>query len=300
MGELLTIHPSWRGAPPFPIYRNPDSKDRKELMLRDEHRALRFFLAGDGSLYAGNAWEFLHSDEHTHLLNVFDASPFWSGELWLPGPHFPTGFGMTMRSDVRETARGYVRPDGSQHLDAEYNPRETILLARMSHYIARERGLLDQSVSWRRFTLGLSMQFEPIPPLPGFRVNEKIFPNSRAYVFLHGDGHLYVFDRDVDHFEAMHQLREAERALYPRALRCHSGGAGPVVGMQLGGNGNMHLRFSEVTQPLQFLLDNRNFRECFGEQIDFEVSESEIAIARQVASKWAKDRQVALGLKEDA
>jgi hypothetical protein len=280
MADLVIIEPKWRNGQPFEIYRNPGARECR-LLMRDQWRSVRFVLAGNGLLFVGRSHEFMHHDSHTMLTQLFDANPFWSGEIILDGPHFPHAFGGTLShsislDDPRNTwGARHIESDTSTR-SAEYNQEDNICLARMSHYSVRERGILEQSRVWQRFVRGLRMTFPGIAPLDGFVVNQPIDGTTRAMVFLSTDGNLYHFPHDIDHWEAGRRLQEAERRLYRRGDNgryCE-----PVVGIQLGGNGNMHVMFSDVSHPIEFLRDNKNFRDTFGDA-DFDITRNDKAIA---------------------
>lgn len=282
MGEMLIIDPKWRGGKPFAVYRNPGSRDRRDI-FNDEWRSARFVLTGSGDLIVGRAYEFLHGDSHTRLTSIYGANFVWSGELILDGPKFPTAFGLTLNpkiayEDAARFTSGRHRDPFDQSCDAEFNDEGTVCLARMSHYSYRDRGFLDQSRRWRNFTRGLKLGLPAIEPLPGFTVNQKVEAKTRALILLHNDGHLYFFDHGEDIHEACHKLSIAEWNLFARGKR--GGGGDPLVGVAVGGNGNMHVRFSEGSCPIALFKDNQNVHECFGEDFDFETTFSDIAIAR--------------------
>jgi hypothetical protein len=277
MGEMLIIDPVWRGSKKFAIYRNPDSRDRRQIFA-DDYKSARFVLAGDGSLFAGQSYEFTHGDSHTALLTTFRANAYWSGQLVTMGPYFPIAWGGMLNpaidtDDPRNTSYAYHNRERN-HVVAEWNARGDICLARMGHYLPRERGLLDHSVAWARFTSGMRIGFPKIEPLEGFRVNEPISAHSRCLLMMHGDGHLYIFDHETDPHDAERALGAAER-IVTRGYR----NAEPVVGIKLGGNGNAHVVFSDVTHPVAFMMANQNALKAFGGAMDFDMTFNERAMA---------------------
>lgn len=271
MGERIIINPAWRSAPEFTIFRNPDTRDRVEIFSRGSS-IVRFSLVGDGSLYVGDAYEFTHHDSHTRLLNLYGANPYWDGELYGP------------RSSALSNPdyQLFDAPNTFEHTTNEINSSKTAMLTRTSNYHLRERGILEQSQAWRRFTIDLGLDLPKIEPLSGQIANQPITASTRAFVVLHGDGHLYFFDpemsEDMRHLDAVKLLSKAEcRAEgVPEWQR----GCEPVIGFRLGGNGNLHYVFSAVSDPRAFLLSNRNFVNCAGRDFDFEVSQDDIRMHR--------------------
>jgi hypothetical protein len=287
MGEMLIIDPTWRGGKKFAIYRNPDSRDRRDL-FSDDYKSARFVLAGDGSLFVGQSYEFTHADSHTALTSLFEANTFWSGELLTAGPRFPVSFGgvlnPTIQQDDPRNTWGAYHPRKGDHVTAEWNARGDVCLARMGRYTLRDRGIVDHSIAWRKFTSGMRIGFPAIEPLPGFRVNEPVQANARCLLMLHGDGHLYTFDHEIPPLDAERLLSEAERSLNGQRTE-------PVVGLQLGGNGNAHIAFSEVTNPIAFMMTNQNAIEAFGGVIDFELSFNDRAVAKMQQKSYAEPRE---------
>jgi hypothetical protein len=267
MGEKITINPTWRNSPPFEIYRNPDSRDRRDIFSRGSH-IVRFTLTGDGSLFIGDAYEFMHYDSHTTLCDMYRANPYWDGLL----------YGNNAAPLSNPNYLYYHEANSFSHTTNEFNSEKTALLMRTSNFHYRERGLLDQSIPWKRFTVGMGLDFPKILPLPGQTSNQIVTASTRAFIILHGDGHLYFFDPEMSennlHLDAERILQTEERTLvsapgWDRGTQC-------VIGFRLGGNNNLHYVFSEVSDPRSFLLQNENFIKCFGQDFNFEISEDSI------------------------
>lgn len=240
MAEPIILTPSWRAAAPFMIYRNPGSRERRNLFSGDR-RTVRFTLAGDGSLYVGRAMEFLHGDMYKIAQDEIKAEPFWSGTLDIAGPNFPISYADILAPNISENDTRNVwrarHHTNSNIIQGEYNSRGDVCLGRTSHYRVRQRGILDRSLAWQTFTRGLRIEFSTIAPVAHPTLNEPPNSHSRFLVMLFDDGHFYQFPHDQDILDAERQLCAGEA----------------ILGLRFGGNGNCDVVFSEVSRPIEFI-----------------------------------------------
>lgn len=269
MNSIITIDPVWRDAPPFQIYRNPDSKVRAQMIAQSSRRGFRFVLSGNGDLFVGDSWEFTHHDSHTRLKSLYGSNAVWMGEIVFAGPHFPVAYDQILNPMIAEddpqNRFGARHQSILPHTTAEFTTQPPVCLIRLSHYPYRSRGLLDQSVNWRRFIIG-SLRLPAIDPLEGFDANLPVDASSRYLVLLHNDGHLYFFPKDHDIHEAAVALSKAEAKLF----KGYHTTSETIIGMRLGGNSNSEIEFSDATHPMAFLRHNRNFIKCFS-GVDLEI-----------------------------
>lgn len=252
MGERISFLPSWRGASqPVDIYVNPDARDFRTLFDNSD-RGIRFVLAGNATLYAGNAYEFIHPDAHTHFKG-YSSNIVRMGEMFLEKPEWMTD--------------EWARINCYAHIDRSTTSNAAIL--QESSYSRRGFGILYASRQWRRMLSGTGHRFEVPPPLdlgPDVIVDPERPPQGSWYVFLHDDGHLYFFPDDGEtHHVHDRRISEAEEIVNYEAGRDRRAGDSPV-GFVASVNHNgtfVSAIFSDAADPFAFVADNIYWWRCF-------------------------------------